>query len=245
MQIAATQAGRVDAVREVDMEAGGQGAQVQKIYTIRQVDRRRTMVHHKTAHHLDMQPGSHGHARNQPLYCSGVGESLAAAEGAGFRPTSAKVEQGHATPHSANRKSADMGSPLMDTICRCGGPVEGLGSEFDDGYLPGRTCLAQENIVHDDGALSVAENGYMGRRAEGWAVLEDVWVGTEWAAGIWEDEHTTDAHAPRANDRPGDLTSVAMRLPGSSAFTTSSEPYLLVGSTKVAAGGEQDEPGLR
>lgn len=91
----------------------------------------------------------------------------------------------------------------------------------------------------------MAENGYMGRRAEGWAVLEDVWVGTEWAAGIWEDEHTTDAHPPRANDRPGDLTSVAVRLPGFSAFTTSSGPWLLVGSTKVAAGGEHDEPGLR
>ncbi|KAK2764842.1 hypothetical protein CKAH01_15723 [Colletotrichum kahawae] len=66
------------------------------------------------------------------------------------------------------------------------------------------------------------ENGYMGRRAEDWAVLEDVWVGTKWAAGIWEDEHTTDVHPPRANDGPGDLTSVAVRLPGSSAFTTSS-----------------------
>lgn len=136
-------AGRVDAVRENDMEARGQGGQMQKIYTIRQVDRRRTMVHHKTAHHLDMQPSSHGHARYQPVYCSGVGESPAAAEGAGFRPTSAKVEQGHATPHSANRKSADMGSPHMDTICRRGGPVDGLGSEFEDGCLPGGTCLAQ------------------------------------------------------------------------------------------------------
>ncbi|KAF0327156.1 hypothetical protein GQ607_005639, partial [Colletotrichum asianum] len=189
-------AGRVNAVREVDMEAGRQGGQMQKIYTIRQVDRRRTMVHHKTAHHLDMQPGSHGHARYQPVTpCTARAWERAQLRRRVQASDQHRPKWNKGMPHpilqpvnpptwarhlwTPSAGAADPSMGLDQNLTTGTSLEERIRNTFRYTAIP-----TQENIVHDCGALSVAENGYMGRRAEGWAVLEDVWVGTEWATGI-------------------------------------------------------------